>query len=86
VRVLYISDSLGTPIHPRGIFNFSVSLVEILKTLGAAVDLVVEGADGFGLEGRFGALSNSAPDAVNAVRLSEIHRYFAEARFSFRWD
>jgi glycosyltransferase involved in cell wall biosynthesis len=57
-----------------------------LKTLGAAVDLVVEGADGFGLEGRFGALSNSAPDAVNAVRLSEIHRYFAEARFSFRWD
>jgi glycosyltransferase involved in cell wall biosynthesis len=86
VRVLYISDSLGTPIHPRGIFNFSVSLVEILKTLGATVDLVVEGADGFGLEGRFGALSNSAPDAVNAVRLSEIHRYFAEARFGFRWD
>jgi glycosyltransferase involved in cell wall biosynthesis len=86
VRVLYISDSLGTPIHPRGIFNFSVSLVEILKTLGATIDLVVEGADGFGLEGRFGALSNSAPDAVNAVRLSEIHRYFAEARFSFRWN
>jgi len=86
VRVLYISDSLGTPIHPRGIFNFSVSLVEILKTLGATVDLVVEGADGFGLEGRFGALSNSAPDMVNAVRLSEIHRYFAEASFGFRWD
>ena len=37
MRVLYISDSLGTPIHPRGIFNYSVSLVEILKAGGASI-------------------------------------------------
>ncbi len=56
MKVLYISDSLGTPIHPRGIFNFSVALVEILKGEGASVDLVVEGAADFSLEDRFGAL------------------------------
>ena len=85
MKVLYISDSLGTPIHPRGIFNFSISLVEILKSTGASVDLVVEGASDFSLEDRFGAFIETAPDAVNAVRLSEIHRYFNQARFGFRW-
>ena len=59
MKVLYISDSLGTPIHPRGIFNFSISLVEILKSAGASVDLVVEGAGDFSLEDRFGGLVES---------------------------
>lgn len=85
MKVLYISDSLGTPIHPRGIFNFSVSLVEILKAEGAGVDLVVEGTPDFSLEDRFGSLLETAPDAVNSVRLSEIHRYFNQGRFGFRW-
>jgi glycosyltransferase involved in cell wall biosynthesis len=85
VKVLYISDSLGTPIHPRGIFNFSVSLVEILKNEGAEVDLVVEGAPDYSLEDRFGALVETAPDAVNSVRLSEVHRYFNQGQFGFRW-
>ncbi len=86
LKVLYISDSLGTPIHPRGIFNFSVSLVEILNEMGARVDLVVEGGSDFGLEGRFGALADEAPDAVNAVRLAEVHRYFSFGVFRFRWN
>ncbi len=86
MKILYISDSLGTPIHPRGIFNFSQSLVEILNELGARVDLVVEGGAGFGLEGRFGALADHAPDAVNAVRLAEVHRYFSFGVFRFRWS
>jgi glycosyltransferase involved in cell wall biosynthesis len=85
VKVLYISDSLGTPIHPRGIFNFSVSLVEILKSEGAQVDLVVEGAPDFSLEDRFGAFAETAPEAVNSVRLSEVHRYFNQGQLSFRW-
>ena len=86
MRILYVSDSLGTPIHPRGIFNYSVSLVEMLATLGAEVDLVVEGGAGFGLEGRFGRIEHDAPDAVNALRLAEIHRYFGQSTFAFRWD
>jgi glycosyltransferase involved in cell wall biosynthesis len=86
LKILYISDSLGTPIHPRGIFNFSLSLVEILTEMGARVDLVVEGGSGFGLEGRFGALADEAPDAVNAVRLAEVHRYFSFGVFRFRWN
>jgi glycosyltransferase involved in cell wall biosynthesis len=86
LSVLYISDSLGAPIHPRGIFNYSVSLVEMLRTLGASVDLVVEGSMHFSLEGRFGRLAAVSPEAVNSVRLSEIHRYFAAGHFGFRWD
>jgi glycosyltransferase involved in cell wall biosynthesis len=86
LKILYISDSLGTPIHPRGIFNYSLSLVEMLNELGARVDLVVEGGAGFGLEGRFGALADQAPDAVNAVRLAEVHRYFSFGVFGFRWN
>ena len=85
MRVLYVSDSLGTPIHPRGIFNFSIALVEILKSAGASVDLVVECSPDFSLEDRFGALKESAPDAVNSVRLSETHRYFNQGQFGFRW-
>jgi glycosyltransferase involved in cell wall biosynthesis len=76
---------LGTPIHPRGIFNYSVALAEILKAAGASVDLVVEGSANFSLEDRFGDLVNTAPDAVNSVRLSEIHRYFNQGQFGFRW-
>ncbi len=86
LKVLYVSDSLGAPIHPRGIFNFSLSLVEMLNELGARVDLVVEGGAGFGLEGRFGAFASQAPDAVNAVRLAEVHRYFSFGVFRFRWN
>jgi glycosyltransferase involved in cell wall biosynthesis len=86
LSILYISDSLGSPTHPRGIFNYSLSLVEMLKSLGATVDLVVEGSMHFSLEGRFGSMLDSAPEAVNSVRLSEIHRYFDAGHFGFRWD
>jgi len=85
LRVLYVSDSLGTPIHPRGIFNYSVALVEMLRAAGAKVDLVVEGGRGFGLDGPAGRLSVRAPEAANTVRLSELHRYFRDGRVGFYW-
>jgi glycosyltransferase involved in cell wall biosynthesis len=85
LKVLYVSDSLGTPIHARGIFNYSVSLIEILKSRGAIVDLVVEKARGYGLDKRLNRIEPRHTPATNSVQLSEIHRYFNEAMFSFSW-
>ena len=86
VKVLLISDSLGAPIHPRGIFNYSISLVEMLKAAHCGVDLVVEGSAEYGVEGGFGELEAKAPQAVNAARLTEIHRYFNQSRLGFLWS
>lgn len=86
LKILYVSDSLGTPIHARGIFNYSVSLVEILKKIGAEITLVVEQAPGYGLdpsiEQRFQKYS---PDAIESSRLAEIYRYFYEKIFAFNF-
>lgn len=88
LRILYVSDSLGTPIHPRGIFNYSVSVLEILRSLGAEITLVVEGSPGFGV----GAgstprrIETVLPSALDAMRLAEIYRYFAESRFGYEFE
>jgi glycosyltransferase involved in cell wall biosynthesis len=89
-KVLYVSDSLGTPIHPRGIFNYSVSAVEILKSLGMEVTLVVEGSSGYGGYGIDGStaeeLARTAPAASETLRLAEVYRYFSGSRFSYRFE
>lgn len=86
MKVLYVSDSLGTPIHPRGIFNYSVSLVEILKDLNAEITLVVEKTPGYGIDDRLKKEARSySPVALNTSRLAEIYRYFNESHFHFRW-
>ncbi len=89
-RVLYVSDSLGTPIHPRGIFNYSVSVLEILRSLGMEVTLAVEGTPGYGgygIRGRMAEdLARIAPRALDSMRLAEIYRYFSGSRFSHRFE
>lgn len=84
-KVLYVSDSLGTPIHPRGIFNYSISILEILRSLGMEVTLVVEGRAGYGGYGLSGSLSGRlqavAPRAADAIRIAEIQRYYNENEF-----
>lgn len=82
LKVLYVSDSLGTPIHPRGIFTYSVSVLEILRSLGAQVTLAVESRPGYGVEGPAGRrLGRVAPAALEAIRFSEVCRYFGEDFF-----
>ena len=51
-RALYVSDSLGTPIHARGIYNYSLSLVEMISGLGFDITLLVERAPGYGIDRR----------------------------------
>jgi glycosyltransferase involved in cell wall biosynthesis len=95
LRVLYISDSLGTPIQARGIFSYSIALVEMLAGLGAQITLLVEMADGYGPE-RPGKKENDrniiprkprkyrlSPVALNSWLLSEAYRYFNSEGFSF---
>lgn len=41
-RILIASDSLGTPIHPRGIFHYTANLVRALRACGHQLTLLVE--------------------------------------------
>lgn len=41
MKIAYVSDSCGRPIHPRGIFNFSANLIKALKSNGNEIDLVI---------------------------------------------
>lgn len=42
MKILYVSDSLGKPNYPRGIFQYSAGLIQTLAELGHHIDLVVE--------------------------------------------
>lgn len=83
-KVLYISDSLGTPIHPRGIFNYSMSVVTMLKSLGMEVTLLVERADGYGFPD-FCQSDSFMRSALQSSSISEIYRYYNTNLFSFEW-
>ena len=82
MKVLYISDSLGTPIHPRGIFNYSVSLVEILRSFEAEVDLIVEHSRGYGLDKDLDQIDFSSLPTRISMRLAEIGRYYEARKYS----
>ena len=41
-RILIVSDSLGTPIHPRGIFHYTSNLIQALRACGHEITLLVE--------------------------------------------
>lgn len=84
-KVLYISDSLGTPIHPRGIFNYSMSIVTMLKSLGAEVTLLVERADGYGFP-PFCHQDEFMISALQSSSISEIYRYYNTNLFGFEWS
>ena len=76
MRVLYVSESLGTPSRSRGIFNFSISFVELLNGVGARVDLVIE--------------NNRWLKSVKRLQAAEVaqatYQYLATGRFDFAWD
>ncbi len=82
-KVLYISDSLGTPIPHRGIFNSSVAMVERLKKSGADVTLLVERPDGRGV-GKHWLESDSALEkAMDPWQNAEVFKYLDSGLFAF---
>lgn len=81
-KILYISDSLGTPIHPRGIYYYSLALVNILSSLNFDISLLVEKVDGFGIPDfveNDKVLGKSFSESSVA---SEVYRYFLQREFS----
>ncbi len=50
LKALFVSDSLGTPIHARGIYYYSTALAEILNDMGFEITLVIEKSPGYGLQ------------------------------------
>lgn len=83
LRVLIVSDSLGTPIHPRGISHYTANLVRALRQCGHEVVLLIEKAPLHSVAARqcteLGAL---APTALRAARLGMIYNYLARPEFT----
>ena len=83
-KLLFISDSLGTPIHARGIYHYSTALAEIFSDMGFEITLVVEKSPGYGLERRTPKF-NLSPQSLDIYESAEIHRYYNDNIFSFKW-
>lgn len=86
-RILLISDSLGTPIHARGIFNFTCSFVQVLKKLGCEVVLLIEPPEA-GLIPQLmqSDLERTTAFGTKRAVLSDIFRHFEGDRLRFDWD
>ncbi|WP_157089007.1 glycosyltransferase [Novosphingobium capsulatum] len=84
-KILFVSDSLGTPIHARGIFNFSYGIVQILKDLSFSVDLLVEPPTA----GVYNRVARGAIDTLSTIQakavLADLFKHFQGDRFSFEW-
>lgn len=86
-RVLIVSDSLGTPIHARGIFNFTFGIVEILRRLNCSVHLLVEPPTvGAFVTARQSDFSKDKSAGLNRVLFSDLVRHFEGDRFRFDWS
>jgi len=83
-KALFVSDSLGTPTHARGIYHYSTALSQILRDIGFELTLVVEKSPGYGLE-RHTLKSNLSSISLDTFQSAEINRYFNSNIFSFRW-
>jgi glycosyltransferase involved in cell wall biosynthesis len=83
-KALFVSDSLGTPIHARGIYHYSISLVEMLRDMGFEITLVVEKIPGYGLE-RHTPKFKLSSESLDTYQSAEIYHYFSNNIFSFPW-
>lgn len=78
MRFLIVSDNVGMPNYPRGIFQYTTSLVRALRQCGHDICLLVERDPDHDLprreQSRLAAIS---PDASYAAQLSAIYSYLA---------
>ncbi|MGN8118838.1 glycosyltransferase [Labrys sp. 22185] len=80
-----MSDSLGTPIHARGIFNFTYGVVQILKKLGHRVTLLVEPPQ-TGLLASDRKVQRQINDlGTRRAYFADVMRHFEGDRFRFDW-
>jgi glycosyltransferase involved in cell wall biosynthesis len=69
-RILVVSDSLGTPIHPRGIFYYTTNLMRALKSCGHDLTLLVETSE------------DHTARARRTPELDSIYQYLATKEFA----
>lgn len=86
-RVLIISDSLGTPIHPRGIFNYTCGLVQALNSIGLETYLLIQPP----MTNIFGTtLQSDINSKVNngtvRVMVTETLKHFRDDSFHYPFD
>jgi glycosyltransferase involved in cell wall biosynthesis len=85
-KLLFVSDSVGTPIHARGIFHYSIALTEIFGDMGFEITLVVERSPEYGVpRNTLNQKSNLSKESLNTYYCSDIYRYFDNEIFSFPW-
>jgi len=87
IKLLYISDSLGLSIkNHRGISNYSLSLVKMIKSLGVEITLLVERIEGYGFPKEKYSDMGLFSKIINSSDVSEIYRYFTNNTYDFSWD
>jgi glycosyltransferase involved in cell wall biosynthesis len=73
--LLLVSDALGTPAYPRGVFQYTTGLLPVLKAAGWSTALVIE-------EPGEEAPPGSNPSQVEAVaRLANIYQYLSGSHY-----
>jgi glycosyltransferase involved in cell wall biosynthesis len=85
-RILLVSDSLGTPIHARGIFHYTANLVRALRRCGHEIVLLIERTPAHDALGRGGgALGSVSPAALRAAELGIVYDYLHRNEFIGRY-
>lgn len=80
-RILIVSDSVGTPIQPRGIFHYTTNLMRALHACGHDLCLLVEDAPLHAIPAREQRqLDQRWPPAARCARLASIYNYLWEPR------
>src|SRR5579862_7443883 len=74
-RILIVSDSLGSPIHPRGIFHYTCNLIRALRTCGHEVCLLVQAGERSAIRRRDVSRGALTDLARQNARLGDIYHY-----------
>lgn len=73
MKSAYVSDSLGAPIHARGIFHFSKNFLKLLHDQGHQIDLVINRP--FGLKKKLKGSIYSAHGFKNVIETAMLNDY-----------
>lgn len=73
-RFLIVSDNVGSPIHARGIFYYTINLMRALQRCGHEVCLLVEQPPGYRIQQRKEMQLTARPESAGyGARLAEVY-------------
>lgn len=72
MKVVYVSDNIGCPIHMRGIFHYSANMIKLLSSQGHEVDIVLQYPNGINKEAlEFDYSQNELSEVVKSSIIAE---------------